>query len=239
MRPSTRRMVRWVLIGVGLCIAGFATTVGTAIVGTMTTDRNRLPQHLSGGAGLNRVASPFWSSTRVLVVNPPNTVFDRHEAFDRWQVTRRRWREAPDKDVVAGPRCSLDHPADCCVWFFHEAGWPCTVSWSWAAMHYGSNRYQSDDGGGNGTRNIPVLGARPAGSPNEIGMPTKLYALGLVANTACFACAWACLLLGQTAMRRAIRRWQGRCRQCGYDLRGLPSGAPCPECGRALAGSDA
>jgi hypothetical protein len=41
---------------------------------------------------------------------------------------------------------------------------------------------------------------------------------------------WA-LLHGPRAIRRSHRRRRGLCVQCRYDLRGLPAGSPCPECG--------
>lgn len=30
---------------------------------------------------------------------------------------------------------------------------------------------------------------------------------------------------------RRDKAWSGRCISCGYDVRGLPNGSPCPECG--------
>ena len=36
------------------------------------------------------------------------------------------------------------------------------------------------------------------------------------------------------SVRGAIRAHRGQCPKCNYDLRGLPDGAPCPECGRAV-----
>lgn len=44
----------------------------------------------------------------------------------------------------------------------------------------------------------------------------------------CFV--WFLRWLGRARQRR---QWlaEGRCGQCGYDLRGLPAGSACPECG--------
>jgi hypothetical protein len=40
---------------------------------------------------------------------------------------------------------------------------------------------------------------------------------------------------GTLRVRGRIRRRFGHCPKCGYDLRGLQAGSPCPECGRAGA----
>lgn len=63
-------------------------------------------------------------------------------------------------------------------------------------------------------------------------LPWRPIWRGLAVNTAIFAAAWAPLLVFPGAIRRAHRRRRGLCPRCGYDLRALPEGAPCPECGR-------
>jgi hypothetical protein len=54
---------------------------------------------------------------------------------------------------------------------------------------------------------------------------------GLLANTAIYAAPWYALFLIPT-LRRARRRRRGLCPRCAYDLKGLTSSAPCPECGQ-------
>jgi hypothetical protein len=54
---------------------------------------------------------------------------------------------------------------------------------------------------------------------------------GFLADTLIFAaCAWALWQI-PLALRRRSRRRRGICPRCGYDLRGTPAAAICPECG--------
>jgi hypothetical protein len=54
---------------------------------------------------------------------------------------------------------------------------------------------------------------------------------GFAFNTFFYAgIAWILWQIPQ-ALRRRGRRIAGQCVACGYDLQGLPSDAPCPECG--------
>jgi hypothetical protein len=45
--------------------------------------------------------------------------------------------------------------------------------------------------------------------------------------------------LGVVEIRRSVRRRRGRCLCCGYPRQGLPSQAPCPECGDGSGLSEA
>jgi hypothetical protein len=55
---------------------------------------------------------------------------------------------------------------------------------------------------------------------------------GFTLDTVIFAPAWW-ILLSIPALRRARRRHRNLCPHCAYNRQGLPSDAPCPECGRA------
>lgn len=61
-------------------------------------------------------------------------------------------------------------------------------------------------------------------------LPLRPMYPGLAVNTLFFGVLWAGLLFAPGVVRRAARRYRGRCDRCGYDLGGLRE-AGCPECG--------
>lgn len=63
----------------------------------------------------------------------------------------------------------------------------------------------------------------------EWAIPVRPVWSGLLANVGVFALAAMALLTTPGCWRRYVRRWEGRCVACGYELGGLPR---CPECGR-------
>jgi hypothetical protein len=74
----------------------------------------------------------------------------------------------------------------------------------------------------------------PAGGRAAV-VPLRPMVGGLVVNTVAFALAWAAALAPLVVLRplrRRRRRTKNRCVACGHAREGLPSGAPCAECGR-------
>lgn len=63
-----------------------------------------------------------------------------------------------------------------------------------------------------------------------VGIPTRPYWPGLIANWAIFSGLFIATALSCSAVRRQIRRQRRRCVECGYDLRGSACGS-CSECG--------
>jgi hypothetical protein len=85
-----------------------------------------------------------------------------------------------------------------------------------------------------------IRGSGPAGTRFR-QVPLGIIPIGLAANAAVFAIPVLGLIAAGHAVRcerrrRRIRR--GHCPRCNYDLRTLPTGSPCPECG-ALGGISA
>ncbi len=70
-------------------------------------------------------------------------------------------------------------------------------------------------------------------SIGETRYPAHPLALGLAGNTAAYGSALYAIAAFPGFLRKRRAAKAGLCSVCRYDLRGLPSNAPCPECGKS------
>jgi hypothetical protein len=112
----------------------------------------------------------------------------------------------------------------------HAFGWPCPALWYHVQGVTSRNTATATaiEGG---------LLLTPRSSLEVRGydfraLPLWAFWPGLIADSAIFALLWWLALFAPGAFRRTLRRRRGQCSACGYDLRGNPPSAPCPECGR-------
>lgn len=113
------------------------------------------------------------------------------------------------------------------------SGWPFLALWSASEatadalargpLHVTAGIMVSDSWTGFGSRS-------PTDPP--VLLPTRPLWPNFLLDATIFAAAWSLILFSPPALRRARRRRAGRCIHCGYDLRALDPGLPCPECGR-------
>lgn len=76
-----------------------------------------------------------------------------------------------------------------------------------------------------------ALGRQRSGFVAEAALPLRPIWLGLTLNTLLLSLFWWTGLSCVARWRRRRARRRGVCYECRYDLKGLPPGAPCPECG--------
>ncbi len=101
----------------------------------------------------------------------------------------------------------------------HREGWPWRAvhEWTLAGLHLPARE----------THGLLLVGA----GKWQYAVPIYPLWPGFALNTIFYALfAWG-LWQVPPAIRRRRRRRNGLCVRCGYDLKGLPPGSNCPECG--------
>ena len=82
--------------------------------------------------------------------------------------------------------------------------------------------------------------SREGGTSAYRTLPLRPIFPGFIINTLFYATIWFVIVFGWRMHLRQIRKWQGYCPMCKYDLRGsrmpktesqMPSATGCPECG--------
>jgi len=115
----------------------------------------------------------------------------------------------------------------------HATGWPVLTAWcEWSfAWEARPPEYVLEGG---------ILVSRP--TPGGLltldaaelrALPLRPIWIGLAANSIFYAAISCGLWQGTLAIRKTLRRARGQCVGCSYNLAGLPTSSPCPECGLA------
>jgi hypothetical protein len=78
---------------------------------------------------------------------------------------------------------------------------------------------------------------------SDIGAVARFVSLWIIMPILFVIIPGVLIVAGSTSARRWVknerlnrRRRRGQCLVCGYDRRGIPEGAPCPECGSVCRG---
>jgi hypothetical protein len=140
---------------------------------------------------------------------------DAHAWPDSWL----RWGdlERAHAQLVRRRQSAFGFPVPC-VWYERSGG----VSMFGSAMRLHG-----------GYEISKALDSKRSGFVAEAALAYRPIWAGLVMNTLVYGSVWMGVMWIVEWSRRR-RRPNGACRNCGYDIKGLPEGAVCPECGAKL-----
>jgi hypothetical protein len=133
-------------------------------------------------------------------------------------AAKRRFAARPDVTPAEPPSFAAVPGADDEAALTEMRGWPAVCLYFNAFGHRN---------GGETTRLLVKL--TPRGG--RVGLPFGVYWPGMILDIAFYTVPFAALRFAIRARQRSRHRRAGRCPSCGYDRRGIPPDAPCPECG--------
>ncbi len=109
-----------------------------------------------------------------------------------------------------------------------RAGWPLHAVECWAYEGSWGGEWSYTEGAVRWPESDPWYQRSP--------VPVRPIWTGLLGNGAMHASMWLVCFVVAHSIRSCFRRRRDRCVHCSYDLRGLPCGSRCPECGADRAG---
>lgn len=238
----TRAAVIWACAASGQVLAGAALSLGLAAANTS-------PRASPAPGGIGAAAPP-----------PSDLHYAswewRAEARSRWVWTVEASPIGNTKNTAKPPWWSgarvpppvrqerppaLPGQGDLCALYEAVCGWPEPVFYAGArvwfdeSVQFGSATEVLAGAGSELFRQAVPRAYRSRVDQRQPSMPRVLWR-GLFADTLFWSVCLSVMPLGWAAWRsvaRRRRRSRGLCVACGFDLRGLEQGRPCPECGNA------
>lgn len=223
-----RKPIRNHVCRIAICaVLGAAMTVAAAWLVAVTVRPSATAW--SRPSGIGDVWSYWvWKNFGSIKITRRRAWFEMVEPLrEEYMATRRR--EVPAWSVVHQPPATLAaHQSGMNACTEHAFGWP---------MHaLMSESVESFNPVGQGWQKVYAgIVVRPGGKgPDLVVLPLRPIWSGFLFNTVFYAALAFAILYVPGTIRRSVRRRKGRCKACGYDLRG--SGGACPECGWAREG---
>ncbi len=234
------RRLLWRVLGC-LVFGALLTLASAWLPGTFMSTGT--PTMISAGGRFSMARSDFGTTVKVYRLSAPG--IDALVLFTVGvEPPRQRWiptGDEPELDGVITPGVSVGWhlarkraEASDNVWLLIESrGWPARSLW----CHQAQSGFAWERVDLVGAFTLPgahrTLSNRylPPAFRNTRTLPYLPVWPGLAINLAFWSAAAAPLVFAPVAIRRLRRKRRGACPACGYDLRGLPAGGLCPECG--------